>query len=866
MTGVLWSACVTAQVPEREPATQELREAWHTLSQRYCADCHAAREDNHGFWLGQLEQPDAFLDTSYPAAATPDNEAAAAAENLAAAPADIPAAATWENIVRRLQNRQMPPPDAERPSEAEYTALLERLTQWLDAQARATPRPGRTETFRRLTRTEYRHAIRDLLLLDIPVATLLPPDEASHGFDNITVSDLSATQLNRLILAAERISRLAVSRAAEGSLSDTIRVPADVTQEAHVTGLPLGTRGGLLIPYTFPRSGEYDVHVRLMRDRNEEVEGLYEEHQLILLLDRQQVAEFTIKPPPGRRDFSLVDQHLQTRVRVNAGPHDLGVTFLQNGSSLLETKRQPLLAHFNMHRHPRLGPAVYQVTISGPFTPRDEARESRDIVAETTPAKSTADTDSPARRALFAGHRPQGEAEELQAAREILQRVMRRAYRRPVTEADFERPLTVFRQARDAAHQVARAGNTEAGNTEAGNTEAGNTEAGNTEADVRPRVDTSLAFEAGIEAALAAVLVSPHFLFRIERDPEALPAGTAYRLSAVELASRLSFFLWSSLPDERLLELAETGELHRPEVLEAETRRMLADPRAEALVTNFAAQWLYLRNLDSITPDLRLFPDFDDNLRQAFRRETELFFEDVMRGDRSVLTLLRADYTFLNERLAKHYAIPHITGSRWRRVELPPGSHRGGLLRHGSILMVTSYATRTSPVIRGHWILKNLVGTPPPPPPPDVPALADNTVSAALPMRAQLAAHRAHAACAGCHNLMDPVGFALENFDAVGRWRESEQGAAIDSQGGFPDGSEFAGVEGLEAALLARPESFVGTLSEKLLTYAVGRGLDHRDAPAIRHIVRAAAADDYRFSSLIVAIVHSVPFQMRSLP
>jgi hypothetical protein len=371
-------------------------------------------------------------------------------------------------------------------------------------------------------------------------------------------------------------------------------------------------------------------------------------------------------------------------------------------------------------------------------------------------------------------------------------------------------------------------------------------------------------FETGIEAALSSVLVNPNFLLRIERDPVQIDSNTVYRITDIELASRLSFFLWSSLPDEELLELAELETLHQPNVLDAQTRRMLADPRSSNLIDNFAAQWLYLRNLDSITPDLRQFPDFDDNLRQSFRQETELFVESIVREDRSVTDLLNADYTFLNERLAKHYDIPHIYGSRFRRVQLDPATHRGGLLRHGSILTVTSYATRTSPVIRGHWILKNIIGAPPAPPPPNVPALKDNTVSAALPIKERLAEHRAQAACASCHNLMDPIGFSLENYDAVGRWRDNELGQPIDASGEMLGGVEFAGVAELEETLVKRPDLFASTLSERLLMFAIGRSLTHADAPAIRKIVDEAKLQEYRFSSLIVGITKSTPFLMRT--
>lgn len=709
----------------------------------------------------------------------------------------------WEKVIRRLRGRQMPPAGESRPDDATYDAVVTQLETALDRAAAQRPQPGRTETLRRMNRTEYQNAIRDLLALDIQAATWLPADEASRGFDNVTVGELSPTLLDRYITAAQHISRLAVGGARRKPGGDTIRVPADITQEERIEGLPIGTRGGTLIRYTFPQSGEYDVQIRLARDRNEHVEGLNGPHELHVLLDRELMRAFSVKPPPGRQDWSHVDDHLQLRVAVSAGPHDLGVTFVKNPSSLIETLRQPYHSHFNTHRHPRQSPAIYQVSITGPYNAQPGG-------------------DTPSRRRIFVT-RPTNDADEEPAARQILSTLMRRAYRRPVTDADLERVLPFFRDAR-------RDGD----------------------------------FDAGIEAALSAILVSREFLFRSEQDPEGLAPNTAYRVRDLELASRLSFFLWSSIPDDELLAVAERGELHSPAVLTRQTRRMLADGRAQSLITNFASQWLHLRNLEAFTPDGRLFPDFDDNLRQAMRRETELLFAEVLREDRSVLDLLKSDHTFLNERLAKHYGIPHVYGTHFRRVELKPDSQRGGLLRHASVLTVTSYATRTSPVLRGKWILENLLGTPPPPPLPNVPALDDNTVSASLPVRERLAAHRANAACAVCHNLIDPVGFALENFDALGRWRTLEEGKPVDATGGLPDGRTVVGVAGLEAGLLARPELFVGTLTEKLLTFALGRGLEHTDAPAVREVVRSAKAADFKFSAIIEAIVHSVPFQMRS--
>eukprot|EP00913_Durusdinium_trenchii_P023314 g21892.t1 len=652
----------------------------------------------------------------------------------------------------------MPPADSPRPSEKHYRAILSELEARLDRASKRHPKPGRTATFRRLTRTEYANAIRDLLALKVDARKLLPPDEASHGFDNITVRGLSPTLLNRYVSAAQRISRLALGRTPTSPGGDTFRMRPDITQEDRMPGLPIGTRGGMLIPYTFPTDGEYNVEIRLARDRNEHVEGLREPHSLELLLDRKRLQLFTVEPPKGggkrprrygKASHANVDRHLKARIKVSAGPHKLGVTFLKKGGSLLETKRQPLNVHFNMYRHPRLTPAIFEVSITGPFNGKGAG-------------------ETPSRRRIFVC-RPKNQVDEEACAARILKNLMQRAYRRPVTAADLEKPLELYRQAR-------REGD----------------------------------FEAGIEMGLSAILVNPNFLFRIERAPDEIASGHAYTISDIELASRLSFFLWSSIPDDELLRLAIRGRLSDPKILEQQTRRMLADERAQALVTNFAGQWLYLRNLDAITPDMRRFPDFGDNLRQAMRRETELFFASIIREDRSVLDILQADETYLNERLAKHYRIPHIYGPRFRRVKLTGINRRGGLLRHGSILTVTSYATRTSPVIRGKWILENILGTPPPPPPEMIPALKDNTVAANLSVRERLREHRANAACATCHNLMDPVGFSLENFDAVGQWRDLEEGKPVDASGGLPDGSRFEGVAGLERGLLKRPEIFVG--------------------------------------------------------
>jgi hypothetical protein len=642
---------------------------------------------------------------------------------------------------------------------------------------------------------------------------LLPADESSYGFDNVTVGDLSPTLLDRYIAAAEKISRVAVGRPSVSPDGDTIRIPADLTQEEHIDGLPIGTRGGALINYSFPMDGDYEIQIRLTRDRNEHVEGLNDAADLELLLDRERLKLFTVKPPAREAGFSEdyqpnhdnVDKDLRLRVPVKAGSHAVGVAFLKNPTALIETARQPYQAHFNSYRHPRIQPAVYSIAIIGPYG-------------------ATGPGDTPTRRRLF-GAQPAGPKDEDAAARAMLTSLMRRAYRRPVSAADVQGAFDLYTQARAAA--------------------------------------PTDAFNAGIEMAVSGVLVSPEFLFRVEQEPAGVAPNTPYRVSDLQLASRLSFFLWSSIPDDQLLDAAVAGTLHEPAVLERQVKRMLADGRSRALVTNFASQWLHLRNLDAITPDMRLFPDFDDNLRHAFRQETELFFESILREDRSALDLLHANYTYVNERLARHYGIPHVYGTRFRRVELGEDSGRGGLLRQASLLTVTSYATRTSPVIRGKFVLDNLLGVPPPPPLPDVPALKDNTVDGNLTVRKRLAEHRSNAVCASCHNVMDPIGLSMEKFDAIGRRRTDEGGIAIDASGGLPDGSHFEDIAGLEKALLSRPDIFVGTFVEKLLTYALGRGVEYYDAPAVRAIVRDARAQDFRVSSLILGVVNSAPFQMR---
>src|SRR5688572_5005536 len=771
---VKMSAQNGAASASRPPAISSQRQ----FLDRYCATCHNDRLKTGGLSLDQVD------------VSTPGTRPE-----------------LWEKVVRKLHTGVMPPANMPQLSAHDRRALLAFLERALDAAAAARPNPGRTETLRRLNRTEYQNAIRDLLALDIDAASLLPADESGHGFDNVTVGDLSPTLLDRYISAANKISRLAVGNTQSSLQSDTFLLPADLTQEEHLPGMPIGTRGGMSRPYTFAQDGEYVIQVLLARDLANTVSGLREDrpHELLVLLDREPVATFTVQKP-ANGDDTLLDKDLTARVAVHAGSHEIGVTFVKVGSSLIDTARQPTQSRFNDRRHPRTAPAISQVSVTGPYAPKGV-------------------DDTPSRRRLFIC-RPTGQDKEQEdrSAGTILSTLMRRAYRRPVATAEVAGPMAFYRDA-----------------------------------------SADSGFDAGIAAAVSAVLTNPEFLFRVESDPQKLAASGVYRISALELASRLSFFLWSSIPDDELLDAAVRGRLSLPGELEKQARRLLADRRAFNLATNFAGQWLRLRNIEAVNPNASLYRDFDDNLRQAFRQETELFFDSVLREDRSVLTFIKADYTFLNERLAKHYGIPTVYGSRFRRVTLAPDSHRGGLLRQGSVLAVTSYATRTSPILRGVLVLSNIFGAAPPPPPADVPALDESNVAANLPMRQRLAAHRTNAVCASCHRTIDPVGFSLENFDAIGQWRDIDvDGQPVDALGALPGAAEHRGVDGLEEALLRRPGLFAGTLTENLLTFALGRGVESYDASAVRKIVRDAQRDGYRFSSLILGIVKSVPFQMRS--
>ena len=729
-------------------------------------------------------------------------------------------AETWEKVARKLRSGAMPPPERRRPDPATLGAFVGWLEGELDRDAAAHPRPGRIADHR-LNRFEYGNAVRDLLDLEIDAAALLPADESDHGFDNIAdVLSMSPTLLGRYLFAARRISQLAVGDRTIGPAVETFDLSRGLRQDERMSeDLPYGTRGGALIRHHFPLDGDYVVKIRLGRNfTNSRIRAIDTREEIDVLLDGAIVSRFTIGGECVDSDDAhcarsgiyrtapyhlTADDALELRFTASAGMHDLGVAFVRK-SVLTEGPAPTLLPPrhtSSTYEAPRMD--VDTIRLEGPFDP-------------------TGPGDTPSRRRIFVC-RPAGAADEEPCARRILEALARRAYRRTASDGDIETLLGFYR-------------------------------AGRREGD----------FERGIQEALARLLVSPRFLFRIERDPEGIAAGGAYPIGDLDLASRLSFFLWSSIPDDALLDAAVAGTLRDPDVLEAQVRRMLADPRAAALAHNFGGQWLHIRNLRAVDPDASAYPDFDDNLREAFERETELFLESQMREDRPLEELLTARYTFLNERLARFYGVPHVYGAHFRRVPMPD-PNRAGLLGHGSILTVTSYATRTSPVVRGKYLLDNILGAPPPPPPPNVPAL-EEAAGGEEPasMRELMAAHRRNAACATCHRRMDPLGFALENFDGIGRWRTMEGTSPIDASGELPDGTAFDGPAEFRAALVERRAEFVRTFTEKLLTYALGRPVGHHDMPAVRAILRAAEPDGYRWSSLILGIVESAPFRMRA--
>jgi mono/diheme cytochrome c family protein len=740
----------------------------------------------------------------------------------------------WEKVIRKLRLNTMPPPGRPRPDAAATQALVTFLKTQIDQSAASRPNPGRVDTFHRLNRAEYKNAVRDLLLVDVDVASLLPADDSDrHGFDN-TASMLSVSPMliERYLSAARKISRVAVGISSGGTSNETYKGVVYEVEDEQATAseeLPFGSRGGIAVHHTFPVDGEYGVSVRLRRNGYDYIVGLAEPHQLEIRIDGVRVSAFTVggedKGVPAPLGFAgnlpgsteweqyatTFDDKLTVRVPVKAGARVVGVSFVSRPTKPEGIRQQPetAMSQSLTWDNPYGNPAVENIKIDGPYN-------------------VSGVSDTPSRRRLFVCRPPDGKdgrdaSGEGACARKILAQIARRAYRRPVSDAELDTLVGFFTTGRGKG------------------------------------------FDAGIELALERLLTDPNFLFRVERDPAKVEPGTAYRISDLDLASRLSFFLWSSIPDEALLDLAVRGRLHEPSTLAQQVQRMMADARASALVDNFAGQWLQLRNIASVTPSERAFPEFDELLRRALRRETELFVESNMREDRSLIELLTANYSFINERLARHYKIPNVYGEQFRRVTFADGANRGGLLGQGSLLTITSYPTRTSPVLRGKWVLENILGSPPPPPPPNVPGLPDRGEGGKpASVRERLEQHRKNPTCATCHMQMDPIGFALENFDGIGKYRTiSEAGGPVDAKGAFPAGGQFEGLAGLRSFILGHREAFVETFVEKLLAYAIGRELETYDFPTVRKIQQRAAAADYRWSSIILGIVSSAPFEMR---
>jgi hypothetical protein len=721
-------------------------------------------------------------------------------------------AAIWEKVIRKLRTNAMPPPGLPRPNPSDQQAFLTWLETSIDRAAATEPNPGRTITHR-LNRTEYANAVRDLIGIEIDGAAFLPPDDSGFGFDNIgDVLSVSPMLTERYLAAARKISRAAVGDPAIRPATESFVIDKYMKQDDRVDeDVPFGSRGGLAVHTYFPVDGDYVVKVFLQRTYEGLIRGLAEPHQIEVRLNGRKLKQFSVggtaADTDGRPRVIGSDPEAEAaeiRFQAKAGPAVLAVDYVKE----LVAPEGMLRPKYPVNTYEYAGdvtipPGIGRIELRGPY-------------------HVTGTSDSPSRRRIFVC-RPANPAEEPPCARKILAALARHAYRRPVSDADLQPLMRFFRQGRENG-----------------------------------------TFDGGIELALERILMSPDFLFHVEHEPPQAQPGTAYRVSDLDVASRLSFFLWSSIPDDELLGLAERGRLREPGILDRQVRRMLADPRSKAFIANFTGQWLYVRNIRMLSPDPYTFPDFDSNLREAFARELELFLESQVREDHSVVDLLTADYTFVNERLARHYGIPNIYGSHFRRVTLTD-DYRRGLLGKGGILMVTSYPNRTSPVLRGKWLLQNILGAPPPSPPPSVPALGENVPGMQpLSVRERLEQHRRNPACASCHALIDPLGFALENFDATGVWRDrGENGKTIDSSATLIDGTKVAGPASLRKALVDRQEDFSVTVAEKLLTYALGRGIEPYDAPAIRKIVREAAAENDCWSAMIRAVVRSVPFRLR---
>jgi uncharacterized protein DUF1592/uncharacterized protein DUF1588/uncharacterized protein DUF1585/uncharacterized protein DUF1595/uncharacterized protein DUF1587/cytochrome c len=729
---------------------------------------------------------------------------------------------TWEKVARKLRTREMPPAGASRPDRDTYDRATAVLEAALDRAAEISPKPGRV-VIHRLNRTEYTNAVRDLLALDIDGRSLLPADEPDQqGFDNMAgVLSVSPRLLENYLSAASVVSRLAIGREGLGAIESTFKIPTALVQDDRTSDdLPFGSRGGLSIPYQFPLDGEYRISVRLKRQLYQYLIGMGEPHLIDIRVDGTLLKRFTIggegkgmtapesfagntQGEPGWEVYMhTADDPLTVRVPITAGAHRVGVSFVRQFWEPEGVLQPPQRGFARTTNELYFGdPSVEMVTIAGPYSSR-------------------AASDTASRRKVFTC-RPRTTAEEDACARTIVSTLARRAYRRPVKDGEVEMVLRFYRD---------------------GRADGG--------------------FEAGIQQALRRILASPSFVFRIEQQPAGVAPGAAYRVSDIDLASRLSFFVWSSIPDDALLDAAANGTLGQPAVLERQVRRMLGDPRAKALVDNFVSQWLTFGKLSGVVPDVDAYPEFDENLREAFREETRLFVSSQLREDRPVSELLSANYSYVNERLARHYRIPNVYGSHFRRVTFADGV-RGGLLGQGSVLTVTSYPNRTSPVLRGRWLLDNILGSPPPPPPPDVPQLNENDASGRpRSIREQMEAHRRSPSCAVCHVRMDPLGFSLENFDALGKWRTTIDTLPIDASASLPDGTKFDGVAGLRRLMNEHQEDFARTLTQKLLTYALGRSVEASDWPTIRQITRQAAPGAYRWSALVTGVVSSTPFRM----
>src|SRR5262245_14632522 len=734
-----------------------------------------------------------------------------------------PSPEIWEKVLRKLRAREMPPSGSPRPDTETYTAVSALLEKMLDDAASASPNPGRVAVHR-LNRTEYANTIRDLLGLQIDAKALLAADEANQeGFDNVaSVLSVSPVLMEGYLSAARTISRLAIADPTINPAADVFKIPTALVQDERTSDdLPFGSHGGTAIRYHFPLDGEYQIKILLRRQLYLYIIGMGEPHQVDIRLDGALIKRFEVggkskgmtmpesfagntQGDPGFEEYMhTADAGLEVRLPVKAGTHDVGVSFVRRfwePEGVLQPQQRGFARTTNELYHGY--PSIDTVTIAGPYQ------------------TSGMNDDSPSRRKIFVC-RPKDTASAEPCARKILSALAMRAYRRPVSDADVRTLLDFYKEGRGDG-----------------------------------------TFDAGIQRGLERVLAAPSFLFRVEREPANAAPGSAYRLSDLDLASRLSFFLWSSIPDDELLNAAIAGKLKQPAVLEQQVRRMLADPRSRALVDNFVDQWLQMSKLTGLVPDSDAFPEFDENLRGAMHQETAEFVASQLREDHSVVDLLTANYSYLNERLARHYAVPDVYGNHFRKVTFSDGV-RGGLLGQAGVLTVTSYPNRTSVVLRGKWLLANMLGAPPPPPPADVPSLKDaGQDGQPRSLRDRMEQHRKNPACAGCHQRMDPLGFALENFDALGKWRTVADGETIDASASLPDGTHFEGMAGLRRLLVNHKDDYVRTLTEKLLAYGIGRGIEYYDEPAVRQIARESAPADYRCSSLVLGIVRSTPFSM----